>query len=38
MRIRVGCDLGFEFAQPTPLIALLNVHFSRASVWNCRNT
>ena len=31
MRIRVGCELGFEFSQPTPLIAMLNVHFSRAS-------
>jgi len=31
MRIRVGCELGFEFTQPTPLIAMLNVHFSRAS-------
>src|SRR5690606_31050802 len=30
MRIRVGCELGFEFTQPTPLIAMLNVHFSRA--------
>ena len=31
MRIRVGCELGFELSQPTPLIAMLNVHFSRAS-------
>ena len=31
MRIRVGCELSFEFTQPTPLIAMLNVHFSRAS-------
>lgn len=31
MRIRVGCELGFEFTQSTPLIAMLNVHFSRAS-------
>jgi hypothetical protein len=31
MRIRVGCELSFEFQQPTPLIAILNVHFSRIS-------
>lgn len=31
MRIRVGCELSFEFAQMTPLIAMLNVHFSRVS-------
>lgn len=31
MRIRVGCELGFKFTQSTPLIAVLNVHFSRAS-------
>jgi transglutaminase-like putative cysteine protease len=31
MRIRVGCELTFEFPQVTPLIATLNVHFSRVS-------
>jgi transglutaminase-like putative cysteine protease len=31
MRIHVGCELLFEFPQPTPMIATLNVHFSRAS-------
>jgi transglutaminase-like putative cysteine protease len=31
MRIRVGCELSFDFPQPTPLIATLNVHFSRVS-------
>ena len=31
MRIRVGCELTFEFPQPTPMIACLNVHFSRFS-------
>ncbi|MGP8233527.1 MAG: transglutaminase-like domain-containing protein [Methylovirgula sp.] len=31
MRIKVGCDLNFEFPQPTPMIVLLNVHYSRAS-------
>lgn len=31
MRVQVGCELGFESTQPTPLIAMLNVHYSRAS-------
>ncbi|HAG46939.1 MAG: transglutaminase [Micavibrio sp. TMED2] len=29
MRVSIGCRLRYEFAQPTPLIAMLNVHFSR---------
>lgn len=29
MRIRIGCSLSYIFAQPTPVIALLNVHYSR---------
>ena len=29
MRIRIGCRLSYDFAQPTPMIALLNVHYSR---------
>jgi transglutaminase-like putative cysteine protease len=29
MRIRVGSELTFEFSQPTPVIAMLNVHSSR---------
>ncbi len=29
MRIRVGSELIFEFTQPTPVIAILNVHSSR---------
>ena len=29
MRIRLGCRLSYAFRQPTPMIALLNVHFSR---------
>lgn len=29
MRILVGCQLTFEFVQPTPIIAILNVHSSR---------
>ncbi|MFD1254282.1 Transglutaminase-like superfamily protein [Devosia equisanguinis] len=31
MRILVGSELTFELAQPTPLIAILNVHSSRVS-------
>ena len=31
MRIRVGCELTFDFPQLTPMIACLNVHFSRFS-------
>src|ERR1700737_3742960 len=31
MRIHVGCELRFEFPQTTPMIATLNVHFSRVS-------
>src|SRR5579862_9048064 len=31
MRIHLGCELRFEFPQPTPMILTLNVHFSRVS-------
>ncbi len=31
MRIKIGCELSFDFPQMTPLIAMLNVHFSRFS-------
>ena len=31
MRIRVGSELRFEFPKPTPMIVMLNVHFSRFS-------
>ena len=31
MRIHVGCELSFEFSQTTPMIVMLNVHFSRVS-------
>ena len=31
MRIHLGCELHFEFPQPTPMILTLNVHFSRVS-------
>jgi transglutaminase-like putative cysteine protease len=29
MRIRVGCEVSFELPQTTPMIVMLNVHFSR---------
>jgi transglutaminase-like putative cysteine protease len=31
MRISVGCELSFDFPQVTPMIATLNVHYSRIS-------
>lgn len=31
MRIRVGCEMTYEFGQITPMIATLNVHASRVS-------
>ena len=31
MRIRVGCEMNYDFRQPTPLIATLNVHSSRVA-------
>ena len=31
IRIRVGCQLGFDFPRPTPMIVMLNVHFSSFS-------
>lgn len=31
MRIHLGCEMSFDFPQQTPLIAMLNVHYSRAS-------
>jgi hypothetical protein len=31
MRIKVGCELSFELPQTTPMIVMLNVHFSRVS-------
>lgn len=31
MRILVGCEMTYEFPQPTPVIATLNVHASRFS-------
>ncbi|MEF2074696.1 transglutaminase-like domain-containing protein [Consotaella aegiceratis] len=29
MKIRLGCELSYDMPQPTPMIAILNVHFSR---------
>lgn len=29
MRIRLGCRLSYTLSQPTPIIAILNVHYSR---------
>ena len=31
MRLRLGCRLGYRLPAPTPMILLLNVHYSRAS-------
>jgi transglutaminase-like putative cysteine protease len=31
MKLRVGYEMGYEFAQPTPVILMLNVHFTRVS-------
>jgi transglutaminase-like putative cysteine protease len=31
MKIRVGCDLTYEFAAPTPMVLMLNVHPSRTA-------
>ncbi|WP_223427183.1 hypothetical protein [Tateyamaria pelophila] len=29
IRVSIGCRLRYSFPQPTPLIAMLNVHYSR---------
>ena len=31
MKFRVGYELQYEFPQPTPIIATLNIHFTRVS-------
>jgi transglutaminase-like putative cysteine protease len=31
VRVRVGYQISYEFIQPTPMLAILNVHYSRAS-------
>ena len=30
MRLRLGCELGYDLPQPMPMIAMLNVHYSLA--------
>lgn len=29
MRVRIGCRMQYQLVQPTPMIAILNVHYSR---------
>ncbi len=31
MRINLGCELSFNFLQTTPMLTMLNIHYSRAS-------
>ncbi len=31
MRIRVGCELSYDFPNPTPMIVMLNVHYTRVA-------
>ncbi len=31
MRIRLGCELSYDFPKPTPMIVMLNVHYSRVA-------
>jgi transglutaminase-like putative cysteine protease len=31
MRLRIGYELDYDFPQPTPVLSVLNVHYSRAS-------
>ena len=31
MKLRVGYELEYEFPQPTPVIFMLNIHFTRVS-------
>lgn len=31
MRLRLGCELSYSLPNPTPMIALLNAHYSRAA-------
>ncbi|MFT6773719.1 MAG: transglutaminase-like putative cysteine protease [Paracoccaceae bacterium] len=31
MRIRLGCEMAYDFPSPTPLIAMLHVHYSKAT-------
>jgi hypothetical protein len=38
LKLRVGYELQYEFPQPTPLIAMLNIHFSALPIWRRRIT
>jgi len=31
MRIRLGCEMSYDLPNPTPMIAILNAHYSRAA-------
>ncbi len=31
MHIKVGCELIYECPQPTPMLLMLNIHYTRAS-------
>jgi transglutaminase-like putative cysteine protease len=31
MRLRLGCELSYDFPKPTPMIAMLNVHHTRVA-------
>jgi transglutaminase-like putative cysteine protease len=31
MKLRIGCELQYVFPQPTPIILILNTHFTRVS-------
>ena len=31
MRIHLGCELAFDLPYPTPMIMMLNVHYSRSA-------
>jgi hypothetical protein len=33
MKLRVGYELQYAFPQPTPVILMLNIHFTRVSDW-----
>ncbi len=31
MKLRVGYELQYDFPQPTPVVSMLNIHFTRVS-------
>jgi hypothetical protein len=35
MRLRIGYELQYHFPQPTPVIMMLNIHYTRVSDWTC---